>query len=439
MVLEPVIRGTVILVLIIATVLPRGPTIRAGGLSLPYGFLRHDAGTWPAGLVLNAVGGRADLPVAKIAQKEWMGLKIIKTMVSKGMLFLTLGLLASASSCRSAVTSPAPFGAYPYGSSAFHRFVQDSYEATGKGDPKGFHKWMDGVAAHSGKAVTQTHSTSWTDKLETQRAQRHRLTSVRSRVTAERRETAGLHLWVKKAIPRFSLDRGFEFPSVVGQGERQCLLQSVLLASILQKSGIDAGAVMVFRNAEDGESNIGHVVTIVKLSDGRDLLADASHKEPFVRQNGLFVWVTGAGYRFVKPVFLPGSTQIRSYRLTGTGRTVPVKQVRGLDIAFLRSQFAYYRGERAPGGIPSRHPTRRGLLAQSKWFRQSLARCPSNPISTYMLGRVCLQTGRIRESGSLLDRSYNLYRAAGWVPPDVSQIRRHAHSVAAGTSTRRAG
>lgn len=353
--------------------------------------------------------------------------------------FLFFGLIAGGTQCHGATASKDPVAAYPYGSTEFHRFVQDSYEALGKGDPKGFHQWMDGVADFSGKAVRQTHSTSWTDKLEAQRVQRSRLPSALSRAASERRETADLHKWLKKAIPRFNLDRGFEFPSVVGRGERQCLLQSVLLASMLQKSGIDAGAVMVFRNAEDGESNIGHVVTLVKLAGGKDLLADASHKEPFVRQNGLFVWVKGLGYRFVKPVFLARSTTIQMYRLSATGRAVPIRQVRGLDIAFLRSQFLYYRGERAPGGVPLRHPTKAGLVAQDKWFRQSVSRCPSNPISTYMLGRVCLQTGRIKESNTLLDKAYDLYHTAGWVPPDVSQIRQHAHSVARARSTGRAG
>lgn len=362
-----------------------------------------------------------------------------KLITSSRTWILIWGVSASFLGCHGAAASSAPFGAYPYGSAEFHRFVQDSYEATGKGDPKRFHQWMDGVADFSGKAVEQTRSTSWTEKLEKQRAQRTRLKSVWLRTGAERAEIADLHRWLKKAIPRFSLDRGFEFPSVVSTGERQCLLQSVLLASMLQKSGIDAGAVMVFRNAEDGESNIGHVVTIIKLAHGHDVLADASHKAPFVRQNGLFVWVKDMGYRFVRPVFFPGSTEIRSYRLTATGRTVPIAGVRGLDIAFLRSQFVYYRGERVPGGIPSRRPTKAGLLAQSKWFRQSLARCPSNPISMYMLGRVYLQTGRISDSGQLLDKAYNLYRAAGWVPPDVSQIRLHAHAIASGKSVRGSG
>jgi hypothetical protein len=151
------------------------------------------------------------------------------------------------------------------------------------------------------------------------------------------------------------------------------------------------------------------------------------------------VWVKGSGYRFVKPVFIPKSTAIQAYRLTATGGTVPISRIRGLDIAFLRSQFVYYRGERAPGGIPSRRPTKAGIAAQSRWFRQSIARCPSNPISTYMLARVDLQTGNTRESRTLLDRAYNLYRAAGWVPPDVIRIRQQAHSIAKARPARRAG
>ncbi|HEY3268025.1 MAG TPA: hypothetical protein VGM37_13955 [Armatimonadota bacterium] len=248
---------------------------------------------------------------------------------------------------------------------------------------------------------------------------------------AERRQAIDLHHWEKRAIPRFSLDRGFEFSSVVDRGERQCLLQSVLLAALLQKSGSDAGAVMVFRNGAGEESNIGHVVTLLKLSNGRDVLTDASHKEPFVRYTGLFARVRGFGYRFVEPIFASGTQDIVAYRLVATGRRTPLSSVRGLDTAYLRSQFAYYRGERTPGGILSGRPTSVGLEVQAKRLRESLAQCSANPISTYLLGRVCLKMGRLSEAYSLLDRACRLYREAGWVPIDPQEALVRARSAVA--------
>ena len=59
-------------------------------------------------------------------------------------------------------------------------------------------------------------------------------------------------------------------------GQRQCFLQSVLIAGLLQRMGISAGVAMVYRNPRGEESNNGHAVTLVKLPDGDDLVADAA-------------------------------------------------------------------------------------------------------------------------------------------------------------------
>jgi len=104
----------------------------------------------------------------RIAEK--FGTGILAGKVEKGLITKFAPALAGAMVAAGISVGPAPVGAYPYGSAEFHRFVQDSYEATGKGDPKGFHQWMDGMAALSGKPVRRTSSTSWTDKLEAQRS-----------------------------------------------------------------------------------------------------------------------------------------------------------------------------------------------------------------------------------------------------------------------------
>ena len=56
-------------------------------------------------------------------------------------------------------------------------------------------------------------------------------TSARAR--KEQAFAAWSHKLTKTIIPRFSLDRGFEFANVVRYGERQCFLQSVLIASLV--------------------------------------------------------------------------------------------------------------------------------------------------------------------------------------------------------------
>jgi len=56
-------------------------------------------------------------------------------------------------------------------------------------------------------------------------------------------------------------------------------------------------------------------------------------------------------------------------------------------LRFIQSQFWYYRGERAPGGLLAEKsddgwPRRRTRCAPS------VRLCPKNPLAVYMLGRV---------------------------------------------------
>jgi hypothetical protein len=230
---------------------------------------------------------------------------------------------------------------------------------------------------------------------------------------------AWLHRMVKSTIPRFSLDRGFEFCSVVRYGERQCFLQAVLIAGLLQRSGVRAGVAMVYRNLHGQETNNGHAVTLVRLSDGRDLIVDASDPEPFARQQGLYV--RAGGYRYVDPVYEGRTGRIASYRTVPEKGKLSPAQVRTLDLAFIRSQFWYYRGERREGGLLSRAKTPAGLAAAAADLRKSVSLCPRNPLAVYMLGRVYHAQGKAEEAHRLFERAHRLYAAAGWVPAGPRQ------------------
>jgi hypothetical protein len=228
-----------------------------------------------------------------------------------------------------------------------------------------------------------------------------------------------VHRVVKGTIPRFSLDRGFEFCNVVRYGERQCFLQAVLIAGLLQRMGVPAGIAMVYRNIQGQETNNGHAVTLVRLADGRDLIVDASDPEPFARQQGLFVRVND--YQYADPIYEGASGKIVAYRsVPGRARLAP-RQVRTLDLPFIRSQFAYYRGERRTGGLLARAKTRSGLAAAEKDLRTSVAFCPRNPLAVYMLGRARLAQGRTQDARPILQRAHDLYARFGWVPPGPRQ------------------
>jgi hypothetical protein len=82
--------------------------------------------------------------------------------------------------------------------------------------------------------------------MDDARTKLDRIALPSARAAAERQVCADLHKSIKSRIPRFSLDRGFEFRHTVGRGERQCFLQSVVIASLLQRAGIPAGVAMVF-------------------------------------------------------------------------------------------------------------------------------------------------------------------------------------------------
>jgi len=316
--------------------------------------------------------------------------------------------------------------AYPYGGAQFTDFIRESYAVNGQRSPEQFYLWLE-KAYKASKAVYPGREKQTLEGVLLSRGREISAipyTAVRAQAIVS--TSAWLHKVVKASIPRFSLDRGFEFTKTVKYGERQCFLQSVLLSGMLQKMGVPAGVAMVYRNIQGQESNNGHAVCIVKLPTNQDLIVDASDKEPFVEHRGLFM--NAGGYRFMEPHYLPTSPRISGYTLTASRKSVKPSQVAVLDTQFLRSQFFYYRGERAKGGIlaSAKERTAAGLRQSALFFRRSVALCPQNPLAVYMLGRTLGDLGQRGEADKYLLAASREYQKVGWLPGSPKQYAQAA-------------
>lgn len=296
-----------------------------------------------------------------------------------------------------------PEGPYRYDGKIFGSFVADSY-----GSPEGagaFRKWLDGrFRAVSPEVSSRGGINAW-------------LESRRAAIRASGDEVAlcrDVHATVKKAIPRFSLDRGFEFRNTVRCGERQCFLQSVLIAALLQEARVHAGVAMVWSNQKGEECNLGHAVTLVRLRDGSHIVVDASEPRPFATHQGLFV-LDGGRYAFLKPEYSKADQSITGWR-RASGASVSSRAIGDLPVDFLRSQFEFYRGERAPGGLVAARPTREGLASSAAHLRRSVNLCRRNPLAVYSLARTLELLGDTAGASRTKDRARRLYREAGWVP-----------------------
>jgi len=314
---------------------------------------------------------------------------------------------------------------YAYLSERFRQLVAESYAIAGGGKPDGFYTYMDKACRSSPHGLADKDNLALPELLRSRRAQLSHISDAAKRTRSEIAACEWLHHLVKSAIPRFSLDRGFEFHNVVRFGERQCFLQSVLIAGLLQETGVDAGVVIVYRNERGEESNNGHAVALVKLSDGTDVIVDASDPDPFAPHRGLFVRTSD--YAYAVPAYEAGSSRIAVYVLPSNGRRLAPAQVRTLDFAFLRSQFYYYRGEREPGGIMSSGRRASGLRESERCLRTSVELCPANPLATYMLGRVYLAEGKVGQARTALQTTYRLYERFGWVPEGPRQYLAQAN------------
>jgi hypothetical protein len=306
-----------------------------------------------------------------------------------------------------AAPAPRPAGPYPYGGRAFTQFVADSDHCTGGGTPAQFYQWMD-------QAPLARQGHGFFALTDAERQKLARLKTPALKTAEEEAFCARLHHAVKTWIPRFSLDTGFEFTQAQKLGTRQCLLQSVLLSGLLQRAGVDAGMVMVWRNISGQTTNDGHAVCLVHLADGHAVELDASDPVPFVRHQGLLA--AQDGQRDVNPVFAGNTPTIVGFRATGTGAMLTVAQVRPLPVDFVRSQFFYYRGERAPGGLLAPKVTSYGLMTETRDLRAAVKYCPQNALAVYMLGHVYVKQGDLDAARRQVAAALRLYAAAGWTP-----------------------
>jgi len=306
-------------------------------------------------------------------------------------------------------------GSYPYRSAAFTTFIQDSYKESPSQGVQPFYDWLEAAYAKTPAAKLPGYQQlSLVEALAQRKQELAALKDVAARTKLELDTGAWLHKLVKSTILKFSLDRGFEFTYAVTNSERQCLLQSVLIAGMLQDMGIQAGAYMVWKNNKGQVSNLGHVTAIIKLSDGRDVEIDASEPTPFFTHQGIFAPINGK-YQFAQPVFNADNT-ISAYQVVATGQTVKPAAVTPLSFDYLRSQFYYYRGERAPGGFLAAPKTPEGLAASQRFLEQAVQYAPENPLATYVLGSVLLREGQTQAARSYIQKGYQLYQQYGYIP-----------------------
>jgi len=344
----------------------------------------------------------------------------MKNRISAVLVAMVIALSSALTMTYGLTSNRQPRGeAYPYRSARFTEFVNDSFRNGSGGDAKDFYRWME--RSYKGFCTKQRcrPGLDLTGLLRVKKTELARMKDARTKTLAELDFAAWLHKLVKKTIPRFNLDRGFEFRNTVMYGERQCFLQSVLISGMLQEAGVRSGVEMVYKSISGEESNNGHAVALVKLPNDWDIIVDASEPEPFARQQGLFVKTSD--YLYVNPEYVGRTGYIHSYKDASNGRQISTASVRTLGIDFLRSQFYYYRGERVPGALLSAKMTESGLSAAQKYFEASVRACPQNPLSVYMLGRVYLAQGQRAKALRTLLRANKLYANARWVPAGASE------------------
>lgn len=296
-----------------------------------------------------------------------------------------------------------PAASFSYEGPVFDAFVQDSYRVAGKPSAwKEFYQTMDARGVKAGIGTWD----SW-------------VAGHHAKGTAEDAREAGEQVWkrVKKTITKFSLDRGFEFSNVVDTDERQCYLQSILVSGVLQKAGYQAGVAMVWSNPKGQTSNNGHAVAVVRTK-GKDLVIDCSEPKPVEVHKGLFMRQAGT-YVYLLPQYTDDGW-ITGYARPGIeGHVLPASQMTLLDLPFLKSQFDYYRGERAIGGVIAKDKTAEGLAASERFYRKSLDECSSNPLTRAMLARTLGLEGKMREAEAERQKVLTEYSAFGWTPDEV--------------------
>lgn len=303
---------------------------------------------------------------------------------------------------------------FPYRSAQFTHFLTESNVWCKPSESRDFYAWLGNAYANCNHKFPGKEHMSLAELLKAKREQFSRIKNPDHKAENEIAFSAWVHRMVKTTIPKFSLDRGFEFCNVIQRGERQCLLQSVLITGLLQSVGCNAGVAMVYRNPKGQESNNGHTVVLLKLPDGRDILVDASEPDPFYKPQGIFV--KDPEYRYVNPVYVDYSSRIKYYLTQSGGRVIATTQVGPLDYRFVCSQFWYYRGERAKGAFFAAKPTAEGWSEAQRALEQSVKFCNKNPLSVYMLGRVYHAQGKTWQAKNSFQNAYALYTRFGWMP-----------------------
>lgn len=323
-----------------------------------------------------------------------MKVPLVKTSFHRILLPVTLIAAAGAAHANDPL--------FPYHGDVFDSFLHESFQIAGRTDDQAFYDAMN-ERAKKGIGVT------WDEWIKNAHAADPHPTPESARKAAE-------SVWrlMKHTVTKFSLDRGFEFSNLVEYNERQCFLQSVILAGALQKAGYKAGIAMVWRNPENQTSNNGHAVTVMHLDGNRDILVDCSETAPFPEHTGLFL-KQGATYKYVVPQFAKDSS-ITGYKPAAGGALIGTSKLDTLDIPFLRSQFDYYRGERTPDGILAKNSTKEGLAGTEKWLRKSLSEAPGNPLSRAVLLDTLKEQGKLAEAESTRKQALALYERYGWVP-----------------------
>jgi hypothetical protein len=314
------------------------------------------------------------------------------------------------------INTQSPAAAFPYRGAQFTEFFRTSYAEGPAGTPD-FYGWMERAYKTSGVRFKGKENARSLTGLLASIKRDHAAADATRRASLEKQTGAFAHKLIKKSIPKFSLDRGFEFYNAVRRGERQCYLQSVLVSGMMQAAGMNAGVVMVSRNEHGQPTNNGHAVTLVKLSDGQDVIVDVSHKAPFARQQGLMVSDARTGqYVYVAPRFAAQGEIITGYDAYEGENGLTTAAVRALPLPFLVSQFDYYRGERAPNGFVASAKTPAGLEASARYLRRAVSEDPRNPLAQYVLGRVYLRQGKTAEARRQIVQAVRLYDSYGFVP-----------------------
>ncbi len=307
---------------------------------------------------------------------------------------------------------------FPYEGEQFTKFVSDSYKVKGSGSPTDFYSWFDGGFTQ------QAGGQKPLDYLADEKKKIDALTSPDDKAAEEIRLGGQIHHIVKKVIPKFSLQHGFEFYQATDLGERQCFLQSVLVCGLLQKAGIDAGVVMVYKNITGQATNNGHAVAVERLSNGKDILVDCSDPTPNVQHQGLFFRDGSNDYIYVNPQYASDNT-ITSYRQEGETTDLTPRSLSTLDIPFIYSMFDYYRGERAPGGFFETPTNAAGLAQSAEFLKKSIQENPHNPLAVYMLGHIYQKQGKSDAGMSQYLAARDLYQRYGWVPQGVRDALAH--------------